>query len=335
MPVTFDTRGGQVVLPPGSAQVVGQAHEREADRFSGRLDIGLLNNMPSGAFKATERQFARLLAEASGTTDVRLHLFSLAEVPREPVSFGRMSQGYGDLARLRTSRLDALIVTGAEPVADDLAGEPFWPALTRVIDWAEHNTVSTIWSCLAAHAAVLHLDGIQRRRLARKRFGLFDCSRAAADGLFDGAPTGLRVPHSRWNDIVETDLRPHGYRVMSRSAEAGIDAFTKQWGSLFVFLQGHPEYAPDTLLREYRRDVQRFLKGERHERPNLPQYYFDAESEDCIGALAKEDLQARDDPRWSALPTDRSIRAAQVELWKLTSIALFRNWLVQIASSKR
>ena len=335
MPLTFDGRGEWTALSAAPAQVWGQAEEREVDRFRGRLDIGLVNNMPNQAFKATERQFARLLAEASGPTDIRLHLFSLAEIPRDPAAFGRIGQGYGDLARLQASRLDALIVTGAEPVADALADEPYWPALTRVIDWAEHNTVSTLWSCLAAHAAVLHLDGIQRRRLPHKRFGVFDCLNVAPDGLFDGAPAGLRVPHSRWNDIAEGDLRSHGYRIMSRSTEAGIDAFTKQWGSLFVFLQGHPEYETDTLFREYRRDAQRFVAGERRDRPMLPQHYFDAESERRVGDLAAWTSQMRDDAPCSTRPTEWSIRPAQVELWKLSSITLFRNWLVQIASSKR
>ena len=263
--------------------------------------------------------------------DVRLHLFSLTEIPRDPASFGRISRGYGDLARLQASRLDALIVTGAEPVAESLADEPYWAALSRVIDWAEHNTVSTLWSCLAAHAAVLHLDGIQRRRLARKRFGLFDCSRVAADALLDGAPASLRVPHSRWNDIAEDDLRSHGYEIVSRSMEAGIDAFTKQWGSLFVFLQGHPEYDADTLFREYRRDAQRFLNGERHAMPVFPLHYFDAETEHRFGVPA--DWASH--PLGSTLPAGWSIRPAEAELWKLSSSVLFRNWLVRVASSKR
>ncbi len=334
MPLSFDGLDEQTVLSPGPAQASGSAHET-INLFRGRLDIGLVNNMPNGAFKATERQFARLLAEASGSADVRLHLFSLAEIPRDPVSFGRINRGYGDLARLQSSRLDALIVTGAEPVADALADEPYWAALTRVIDWAEHNTVSTLWSCLAAHAAVLHLDGIQRRRLPQKRFGLFDCSKVAPEGLFNGAPAMLRVPHSRWNDIAEGDLRSHGYDVVSHSVEAGIDAFSKQWGSLFVFLQGHPEYEKDTLFREYRRDAQRFLKGERRERPMLPQHYFDLESERRIAAFAERLPVISNDLLGSALPKGWSIRSAQVQLWRLSSVTLFRNWLVQIASSKR
>lgn len=63
---------------PGDAQGSAPATGRTG------LDIGLVNNMPDAALKATERQFARLLASACGTTDVRLHLFSLGSVARAP-----------------------------------------------------------------------------------------------------------------------------------------------------------------------------------------------------------------------------------------------------------
>ena len=59
---------------------------------------------------------------------------------------------------------------------------------------------------------------------------------------------------------------------------AGVDAFAKQDGSFFLFFQGHPEYDADTLLREYRRDVARFLGGERDDYPAMPHGYFDAEA---------------------------------------------------------
>ena len=67
-----------------------------------------------------------------------------------------------------------------------------------------------------------------------------------------------------------------GYRLLTRSAAAGADAFVReeQGGSLFVFFQGHPEYETDTLAREYRRDVGRFLRGEREHYPAAPEGYF-------------------------------------------------------------
>ena len=106
--------------------------------------------------------------------------------------------------------------------------------------------------------------------LPTKRFGLFEFVQTGDDPMLDGIRSPMRVPHSRWNDLAESDLRAHGYEVLTRSGEAGVDIFAKQWNSLFVFLQGHPEYDADTLFREYRRDMTRYLRGERDDLPGLP-----------------------------------------------------------------
>ena len=311
-----------------------QADSLGRDAFRGHLDIGLVNNMPDGAVRATERQFARLLAFASGPTDVRLHLFALPDIPRGAETRAYLDARYRDAAALEGVRLDALIVTGTAPIANTLVDEPYWPSLTRMVDWAEHNTVSTLWSCLAAHAALFHLDGVTRRRLPDKRFGLFECVKVAPNGLLDGAPPGMRVPHSRWHDLDEGDLRSHGYRIVSRSLEAGIDTFTKQWASLFVFLQGHPEYDVDSLFREYRRDAQRYLQGKRDGLPALPAHYFDAKTESRL-ALFQDRAESRDPGALDAFPREWAIRPALVALWRASSSQLYRNWLTQIAAAKR
>ena len=62
---------------------------------------------------------------------------------------------YRDIAELWDTPLDGLIVTATEPPAPRLQDEPYWPALTQLVDWARENTASTVWSCLAAHAALL------------------------------------------------------------------------------------------------------------------------------------------------------------------------------------
>ena len=312
----------------------GRPGARRAELGKSRLDIGLVNNMGDGALKATERQFARLLAAASGSTDVRLHLFSIDDVPRGEAAKSYMAGRYGGFATLTSTKLDGLIVTGAEPVAASLTDEPYWGALTRVIDWAEHNTVSTIFSCLAAHAAVLHLDGIARRRLPQKRSGLYECVKVSSDGLLDGAPSGMRVPHSRWNDLAEGDLRSHGYRIGSRSLEAGIDMFTKQWGSLFVFLQGHPEYDADTLFKEYRRDVQRYLKAERDDLPELPAHYFEPRTEQAVAGFVARALHDRTMAAWEDFPRDWAIRSSLVGLWQASASQFYRNWLLQVADAR-
>ena len=56
------------------------------------------------------------------------------------------------------TQLDGLIVTGNEPKSKSLKDEPYWPALSQVIDWVRVHTYSTICSCRAAHAAVFASD---------------------------------------------------------------------------------------------------------------------------------------------------------------------------------
>src|SRR5207244_10741826 len=150
---------------------------RESDPAS--LTIGLVNNMPDAALQSTERQFAALLGAAAGDLAVRVRLFALPEVPRTEWGHQYVSRFYAGLDDLWGSRLDGLIVTGTEPRSADLKAEPYWGSLTRVLDWAAGHTQSTVWSCLGAHAAVLHLDGIGRRGLADVRVGVFEWARVS------------------------------------------------------------------------------------------------------------------------------------------------------------
>src|SRR5262249_23635105 len=159
--------------------------------------------------------------------------------------------------------------------------------------WAESNGIASVWSCLAAHAAVLHRDGIVRRALADKRFGLFDCVRVADHALMTDMPPRVRVAHSRWNELSEDPLRACGYTILTRSREEGVDTFLKHDKSLALFFQGHPEYDPRALLREYRRDVGRYLRGERETYPCEPHGYFDDEAKSTLAAFREQAMRER------------------------------------------
>jgi len=295
------------------------------------IEIGLVNNMPDAALEATERQFRALLdAAATSGMVVRLKLFALPDVPRGEAGRRHLSR-YSDIGDLWNSRLDGLIVTGTEPRKPTLKDEPYWDSLTRLVDWAEHNTHSTVWSCLAAHAAVLHLDGIERRPLDGKRSGVFECSAGSNHPLTAAAPSRICMPHSRCNDLPEDALIASGYRVVLRSA-AGVDAFARRRKSLFVFFQGHPEYEADTLLLEYRRDVKRFLLRERETYPPMPHGYFD---EETAGALAVIEQRARADRREERLadfPADLS--ATVRDTWRPAAAFMYRNWLRYLCMQK-
>jgi homoserine O-succinyltransferase len=304
---------------------------RESDAAC--LDIGLINNMPDAALKATERQFLALLDAAADGLVVRLTLYALPDVPRTDGGRRHVSSFYSGVGDLWNGHLDGLIVTGTEPRAPDLRDEPYWGSLTRVLEWAEHNTPSTVWSCLAAHAALLHLDGIGRRPLSDKRFGVFECTRVSDHPLTAGAPSRWPMPHSRWNDIPEDALTSCGYRVLTRSDAVGADAFVKQRNSLFVFFQGHPEYEANTLLLEYRRDVGRFLRCERETYPPMPHGYLDNETVDALSALRERALSDRREALLAEFPTALATERV-TDPWRTAAVCLYRNWLSYLCARK-
>jgi homoserine O-succinyltransferase len=294
------------------------------------VHVGLVNNMPDAALRATELQFARLLKEASGAVEVRLYFFSFPEIARSDQARARMEGTYADAAEIEHAGLDALIVTGAEPLRNDLRDEVYWNSFTRLTDWAKTNTISTIFSCLAAHAAVLHLDGIVRRPFEKKLSGLYACAPAEDSMLtFNIAPDSV-VPHSRYNDLPAEEIAGAGYHIVSRLADGGVNLFAKKMPSDFVFLQGHPEYDETSLGREYLRDIARYLNAERHDRPAMPENYFDAAT---IASLSAVRLGVRNPallPRFTEIVN----AAIPVRSWREDTVKLVANWLTLVASEK-
>ena len=172
MPLQLD--GGRI--PPRWAERSNacSSPKRSNHTPSDCLRIAFINNMPDAALEDTEMQFLELLQAAAGDNLLRVKFYSLPRVPRSERGLLHLSDFYYGIEDLWNSRVDALIMTGTEPLQSDLRQEPYWHALTDVLAWAERNTHSTILSCLAAHAGVLHSDGVPRHPLPDKQFGVFD-----------------------------------------------------------------------------------------------------------------------------------------------------------------
>lgn len=295
--------------------------------------ICLVNNMPDPALEGTEVQFEGLLAAAAGELPVCLRLTSLPEVPRGPEARARIADRYWSLEQLWTQAPDAIIVTGAEPRAAVLSDEPYWRRLVELIEYADANLMSSIWSCLAAHAAVLHLDGIARRRLPAKRFGVFDQRVLLDHALTLGLRSPLRMPHSRWNDVPAEALTAAGYRVLTRSVGNDADLFIKNRGSLLVFFQGHPEYEARTLLKEYQRDVGRFISGEYQNYPLAPPDYFGPEAL-ALAAQFERRLRAGELAQPLAAFPFAALAASIEADWLAPAAQIYQNWLALIAARK-
>jgi homoserine O-succinyltransferase len=304
--------------------LLGSGHNRLC------VQVGLVNNMPDDQMRATELQFARLLKEAAGTLDVRLRLFSMRSIPRGENALSRMAGFYEDADFLQAANMDALIITGAREQAGGMRDEPYWPELAHLIDWAQIGTISTLFSSAAAHAAVLQLDGISRRTLTAKLCGIYESMRVEDDPLFFSSNVSVPVPHSRKHDLAENDLVAKGYRVLSRLGNGQVDIFTREppGQSRFLLIQGHPEYDPGTLGREYLRDMERFLRGETDEAPLIPENYFDRATEGQLDELRSEG--ATDIKRYSDIVTD----ALPLQAWRANTVRLFANWLTLVAATK-
>lgn len=297
------------------------------------IEIALINNMPDSALEATERQFAALLAASSAQTLVRLKVYALDEVPRSVATRRYIDTTYSPIDSLWASRPpQGLIVTGAEPRAAALIDEPYWNALVKVLQWAQCDGASTIWSCLAAHAAVLHMDGIKRRPLQDKRSGVFQCVTVPDHPLMARLPRKFDAPHSRYNDLSHSELVGAGYTILSRSERAGVDSFAKEARGTMLFFQGHPEYESDTLFREYRRDVGRFLKGERASYPAMPEGYFAHDFKARLTAFCERASIDRSESLMAAFP---EAEGNLTNTWSAPAIQIYGNWIDCISVQRK
>jgi homoserine O-succinyltransferase len=166
-----------------------------------------------------------------------------------------------------------------------------------------------------------------------KIFGIFECARVCDHPLTAGIASQFRLPHSRWNGVPEEQLADCGYKVLTRSANAGVDTFIKQQKRLFVFFQGHPEYESDTLLREYRRDVGRYIKGDAPRYPLMPRSYFDETTVEELAAFEKKAVSRESEellPELNAILGDKTI----ANTWQASAAGIYRNWLGHICAQK-
>ena len=148
----------------------------------------------------------------------------------------------------------------------------------------------------------------------------------------DGVNAPLPTPQSRWNELPAEELERAGYQILSTSSESGANIFVRRRRSLMVFFQGHPEYEAVTLMKEYRRDVERFFRGDYKEYPKVPDGYFSPVAQQILRDYEARSLSASESERerfpYSALaPT-------LTNSWRKSAIQIYKNWLNCVAASK-
>lgn len=256
--------------------------------------IGLLNMMPDAALEATERQFYRLIGNSNPIIQMYVHPFTLSEIPRGEKAQQHIDQYYETFESIKAQGLDALIITGANVIQPILSTEKFWLPLIEVVDWAVENVASTLCSCLATHAVMEAKYHQVRHPLASKRWGVYSHQVIDKHPLVKGINSKFDVPHSRANQIDREQFRKSGAMVLAESAEAGVHLAVCEDGLSLVFFQGHPEYDSVSLLKEYKREVGRYIHGQIDQVPPFPANYFDELTQSVFIEYLEKVTQAKE-----------------------------------------
>jgi len=254
------------------------------------LRIVILNLMPLKI--TTETDLVRLLSNTPLQLDVTFMKLRSHTPKNTPIE--HMMMFYKDFETLREQKFDGMIITGAPVETYEFEDVTYWDEITQIFSWAKTHVTSTLYICWAAQAGLYYHYGVPKYPLPKKMFGVFrQMTLEPLLPIFRGFDDYFFMPHSRHTEIRRADIVGNkDLTLIAESAESGVSMVMARGGREF-FITGHLEYSPDTLDKEYRRDL-----GVRDDVEMPVNYYKD------------------DDPR-----------NKPVVLWRAHANLLFSNWI--------
>ena len=215
------------------------------------LKIAVLNLMPTKI--ATETQLVRLLSNSS--LQVELTLVRVDNHISKNISEEHMGSFYKDFADIKDEKFDGLIITGAPVENLDFMQVNYWDELCGIFEWSKTHVWSTIFICWAAQAALYHFYGVNKHKMDKKMFGIFEHKvLMPSHPIVRGFDETFLAPHSRHTEIYEAEVRAvKGLDIIAASDKAGVYLVSDGENRRF-FITGHCEYDHDTLALEYYRD---------------------------------------------------------------------------------
>ena len=235
------------------------------------LRIVILNLMPLKI--TTETDLIRLLSNTPLQLEVSFMKLKSHTPKNTPIE--HMMQFYRDFNAMKDEKFDGMIITGAPVETLDYEEVSYWDEITSIFNWAKTHVTSTLYICWAAQAGLYYHYGIPKYRLPKKMFGIFPQQTLNPQlPIFRGFDDVFMMPHSRHTEIRREDILKHKeLQMIAESEESGVCIVMARNGREF-FITGHMEYAPNTLDKEYRRDV-----GIRDD-VELPRNYFKDDNPD-------------------------------------------------------
>lgn len=218
------------------------------------LKILVLNIMPTKII--TETQLLRMLSNSPLQIEVEWICMASHESKNTPVE--HLLAFYKTFNDIKDNRYDGLVITGA-PV-EKLAFEEvdYWKEMIEILEWSKTHVFSSFFICWASQAALHYFYGIQKHMLDAKLTGVYfhhTNVEKMSRKILRGFDYQFYAPHSRYTTVLQDEIEMvEGLDILATSKEAGVYLVAEKDGSRF-FVTGHPEYDPDTLDKEYRRDL--------------------------------------------------------------------------------
>ena len=216
------------------------------------LKLIILNLMPTKI--VTETQLLRKLANTP--LQIQVELLQTASYKPQHIDENHLSTFYRTFDQIRDNSYDGMIITGAPVENLDFCDVDYWDELCEIMEWTKSHVHATLHICWGAQAGLYYHYGIEKYTLPEKLFGVFS---HRVDRIhspwFRGFDDTFYVPHSRYTSVRKSDiLADSRLQLISTSEEAGVFALKSRDNRRF-FIMGHPEYDPETLALEYKRDV--------------------------------------------------------------------------------
>lgn len=229
------------------------------------LKVLILNLMPTKI--VTETQLLRKLSNTP--LQIQVELLQTASYVGHYTDASHLRSFYTTFEQIKDNKYDGMIITGAPVENMEFEDVDYWPELCDIMEWTKTHVHSTFHVCWGAQAGFYYHYGIPKHVLDKKLFGVFPHKALKPNSpLFRGFDDVFYVPHSRHTENRAEDiLAIPALELLAVSEEAGVFAVKSRDNRRF-FITGHPEYDPDTLAKEYWRDVDKGLPIE------VPKHYF-------------------------------------------------------------
>jgi homoserine O-succinyltransferase len=145
-----------------------------------------------------------------------------------------------------------------------------------------------------------------------------------------GVNTRFDVPHSRFNQVDAEQFQAAGLKVLVQSEEAGVHLAVSEDGFRIVLSQGHPEYDAISLLKEYKRELGRYIQGELQDYPPFPENYFSLQSLALLEEYQDRVMQARAAGAAAPAFPEHHLVARLDNTWHDSAEAVINNWIGKV-----